>query len=88
MRIDPEEIKNIGQNRFFNYYILLSVFRTHKYLVSEKMRCKQSATFFYQTLHVLPRSLGSICKSKNICTALFTTDSFTNSTNTILSFHI
>ena len=85
MRI--EVIKHIDQNRFFNYYILLSVFRTHKYLELGKEWDANSRQSFFQTLHILPRSLGSMCKCKKYI-ALFTTDSFTNSTNTILSFHI
>ena len=87
MRIDQEVIKHIDQNRFFNYYILLSVFRTHKYLELGKEWDSNSWQSFFQTLHILPRSLGSICKCKKYI-ARFTTDSFTNFTNTILSFHI
>ena len=66
MRIDPEVIKNNDQNRFFNYYILLSVFRTHKYLEFGKEWVANSRQSFFQTLHILPRSLGSMCKCKNI----------------------
>ena len=62
MRI--EVIKHIDQNRFFNYYILLSVFRTHKYLELGKEWDANSRQSFFQTLHILPRSLGSMCKLK------------------------
>ena len=69
MRIYPEVIKNIGQNRFFNYYILLSVFRTHKYLELGKEWDGNIQQSFFQTLHILPRSLGSMRKFKKIyCT--------------------
>ena len=64
MRI--EVIKHIDQNRFFNYYILLSVFRTHKYLELGKEWDANSRQSFFKPCIYSPDLWGVCASAKNI----------------------
>ena len=71
VRIDPEVHTYWSKSIFQLLYFVVSFQNTQILRVRERMRCKQSAIFF-QTLHILPRILGSMCKCKKYI-PLFTT---------------